>query len=224
MKVNRFVALCATVVIGALAATAALAATSNSADKPMTMDMSSMRTTDKAADLRVTLNRLFGEHVELAIQATQAGYAGQKNAPALARSLDRNSVQIAAAIGSVYGPAARNKFLNGRFMWRAHIRFFGQYAGALAAHNKPAQARAVVNLKSYIEAFSGFLATATGLPQSALRASITTHVMQLKGQLDAYANHRYAKSYALEHAAYVHMGMTADSLSAAIVEKFPAKF
>ncbi len=224
MKVNRFVALCAAVVIGALAATAALAASTSSADKPMTMDMSSMRTTDKAADLRVTLNRLFGEHVELAIQATQAGYAGQPNAPALARSLDRNSVQIAAAIGSVYGPAARNKFLNGRFMWRDHIRFFGQYAAALAMHNKTGQARAVSNLKGYIEAFSGFLATATGLPQSALRASITEHVMQLKGQLDAYSQHRYAKSYALEHAAYVHMGMTADTLAAAIVKKFPAKF
>ncbi len=224
MKVNRFVALCAAVVIGALAATAALAASTSSADKPMTMDMSSMRTTDKAADLRVTLNRLFGEHVELAIQATQAGYAGQANAPALAKSLDRNSVQIAAAIGSVYGPAARNKFLNGRFMWRDHIRFFGQYAAALATHNKTGQARAVSNLKGYIEAFSGFLATATGLPQSALRASITEHVMQLKGQLDAYSQHRYAKSYTLEHAAYVHMGMTADTLAAAIVKKFPAKF
>lgn len=224
MKSNRFFALCAIVVIGALAATAALAATSNSADKPMTMDMSSMRTTDKAADLRVTLNRLFGEHVELAIQATQAGYAGEANAPALAKSLDRNSVQIADAIGSVYGPAARNKFLNGRFMWRDHIRFFGQYAGALAKHDKTGEARAVSNLKGYIEAFSGFLATATGLPQSALRASITEHVMQLKGQLDAYSKHRYAKSYALEHAAYVHMGMTADTLAGAIVKKFPAKF
>ena len=48
--------------------------------------------------------------------------------------------------------------------------------------------------------------------------------MQLKGQLDAYSQHRYATSYPLEHAAYVHMGMRRDTHAAAIVKKFPAKF
>ena len=89
----------------------------------------------------------------LASRRRSAGYAGQPNAPALARSLDRNSVHDRCRDrAGVYGPAARNKFLNGRFMWRDHIRFFGQYAAALATHNKTGQARAVSNLKGYIEA------------------------------------------------------------------------
>ncbi|MBD0347931.1 MAG: hypothetical protein ICV59_02145 [Thermoleophilia bacterium] len=177
-----------------------------------------------AADLRVALNRLFGEHALLAIAATQSGYSGGKDFPALARALDRNSIELANAIGSVYGATARKEFLNGKFMWRDHIKFFVNYTVAKVQKNKPAQKRAVDNLKGYIGKFSNFLATATGLPSSALRASITEHVTQLKGQLDAYAAGKYGRSYVITRNAYKHMGMTADTLSAAIVKKFPDKF
>ena len=178
----------------------------------------------KADELRVGLNRLFGEHVYLAIFATQRGLQGGKEFPALGKALDRNSVEIANAIGSVYGTKARNEFLNGKFMWRAHIKFFVDYTVAKAKNNRAGQTRAVNNLKVYIGTFSKFLATATGLPQSALQKSITTHVMQLKGQLDAYAAGNSARSYTLTRQAYHHMGMTADVLSTAIVKKFPQKF
>ena len=177
-----------------------------------------------AADLRVTLDRLLGEHALLAIATTQRGLQGGKEFPALARALDRNSVQLANTIGSVFGKAARQKFLNGRLMWRDHIRFFVQYTVALAKKNKAGQRRAVGNLRGYIEAFSAFLSSATGLPQSALRKSITTHVMQLKGQLDAYANGRYARSYTVSRAAYRHMFMTGDALAGAIARKFPGRY
>ena len=178
----------------------------------------------RSTDLRVTLNRLFGEHALLAIAATQSGYSGGKDFRALAKALDRNSVELANAIGSVYGTAARKEFLNGKFMWRDHIKFFVNYTVAKVQKNKPAQKRAVANLQGYIGKFSNFLATATGLPSSALRASITEHVLQLKGQLDAYAAGNYGRSYTITRNAYKHMGMTADTLSAAIVKKFPDKF
>jgi hypothetical protein len=178
----------------------------------------------KAADLRVSLNRLLGEHMLLAAQASQAGFSGQKTFPALAKALDRNSVETANAIGSVFGTAARNKFLNGKLLWRDHIRFFVDYTVGLATKNKARQNRAVGNLRGYIEAFSGFLATATGLPQAALRTSTTQHVMHLKGQIDAYSKGQYARSYALTRTGYKHMGMTGDVLAGAIVKKFPSKF
>ncbi len=68
------------------------------------------------------------------------------------------------------------------------------------------------------------MAGATGLAQSALRKSVTAHVMQLKGQLDAYAKGQYGRSYRLSRHAYHHMGMTGDVLAGAIVKKFPNKF
>src|SRR3712207_5917198 len=151
--------------------------------------------TAKAANLRVTLNRLLGEHALLAIEATRAGNSGQKNYPAAARALDRNSVELSTAIGSVFGRQTGNNFLNGKLLWRFHIRLFVDYTVALAGKNRTRQTRSVGTLQGYIEACSAFLSGSSGLPQSALPKSITGHVMQMKGQLDAYAKCQYARSF-----------------------------
>ena len=217
----------AALVVAAVAAFAAVAtndsAAVDSSARPHAHTSQAASTTS-GADLRVTLNRLFGEHALLAINATQRGLTGDKELGATAKALDRNSVELANAIGSVYGKAARDKFLNGKFMWRDHINFFVQYTVAKAKGNEAGQRKAVANLKGYIGAFSVFLADATGLPLAAVRTSITHHVMQLKGQLDAYAAGRYDASFRITRAAYKHMGMTGDVVSAAITKKFPDKF
>ena len=179
---------------------------------------------DSASDLRVTLGRLLGEHAILATVATQKGYSGSKDFKTIAAALDANSVELADAIGSVYGDGARAKFLDGQLLWRDHIGFFVDYTTALAKKDKQGQNKAVGNLKGYIEAFSKFLADATGLPQAALRTSITEHVNQLKGQIDAYAAADYAKAYSLMRQAYAHMYMTGDTLADAIVKQSPEKF
>src|SRR5712691_2854625 len=60
----------------------------------------------KAADLRTGLNALLGEHVYLASAATNAALGGrQAEFEAAAAALDANSVDIAKAIGSVFGAA-----------------------------------------------------------------------------------------------------------------------
>ena len=62
---------------------------------------------------------------------------------------------------------------------------------------------------TYIQVQAAFFAKATGLPKQALVNDLTAHVLQLKGQLDAYAAGNYAQAYTLTNAAYAHMGMTA---------------
>lgn len=177
-----------------------------------------------ASDLRVTLNRLLGEHVYLAVEATHAGLRGDKDFAELAKALDRNSVELSQAITLVFGKAAGNQFLNGKFLWRDHIRFFVDYTVGLAKGNKAMQTKAVNNLKIYIGTFSNFLSKATGIPQATLVKSITAHVLQLKGQLDAFQAGAFGKSYTLTREAYEHMGMTGDALAGAIAKKFPGKF
>jgi hypothetical protein len=173
----------------------------------------------QAENLRVTLDRLLGEHALLAIWATQAGYSGAKSFPALAAQLDRNSVAISDAIGSVYGKAAARQFLDGKNLWRAHIRYFVEYTGALAKKDKAAQQRAVAQLMTYIQVQAAFFAKATGLPKQALVNDLTAHVLQLKGQLDAFAAGNYKQSYALADGAYQHMFMTGDLLASAIAKQ-----
>jgi hypothetical protein len=82
----------------------------------------------------------------------------------------------------------------------------------------------VNDLNGYIQAFPAFLADATELPEDALRASITEHVTQLKGQIDAYAAGDYERAYTLAREAYAHMVMTGDTLAGAIVEQNPDEY
>ena len=172
-----------------------------------------------AANLRVTLDRLLGEHAALAMNATNLGYSGSKSFPAAAKSLDRNSVELSKAIGSIYGAKAANTFLNGKFQWRAHIGFFVDYTVALAKKDKAGQTKAVANLTRYTKEHGAFLATATGLPKLAVQNDLLGHVLELKNQLDAFASGDYTKSTALYRKAYHHMFMTGDLLAGAIAKQ-----
>lgn len=202
----------------ALAVATAAFAHGNSSSSQMSMHTQS-KSAISAADLRVTLDNLLGEHALLAIWATQAGYSGGKNFPALAAQLDKNSVAISNAIASVYGAPAGKQFLNGKNLWRAHIKDFVDYTVALAKHDKAGQKQAVTDLMAYVQTQAAFFAKATGLPKAALVNDLTAHVLQLKGQLDAYAAGNYKQSYALADAAYNHMFMTGDTLATAIAKQ-----
>ncbi len=180
---------------------------------------SSGAASSKALQLRVTLDELLGEHALLAIQATQRGFAGGADFPALAKQLDANSVAISKAIGSVYGSAAANTFLNGKNLWRAHITDFVNYTVATAKNDPAGQKKAVTALMAYIQTQAAFFAKTTGLPQKALVNDLTAHVLQLKGQLDAYAAGNYAQAYQLANGAYEHMFMTGDLLASAIAKQ-----
>src|SRR4051812_35344765 len=100
------VAALAVLVTGAAAAAAlATSGSSGKASAAMTMQHDHMALTasqlsgnGKAADLRVTLDTLLGEHALLAIEATQSGYSGAKDFPALAKAVDANAVDLSKAI------------------------------------------------------------------------------------------------------------------------------
>ena len=185
----------------------------------MPMSHSATAADSKATELRVTLDNLLGEHALLAIWATQAGYSGSKSFPALAAQLDKNSVAISKAIGSVYGAAAAKQFLDGKNLWRAHIGYFVDYTKALAMKDAAGQKKAVANLMTYIQVQAAFFAKATGLPKKALVNDLTAHVLQLKGQLDAYAAGNYKQAYTVTAGAYDHMFMTGDLLAGAIAKQ-----
>jgi len=193
--------------------------TDDPAAEPAAVDVAS-----PAADLRVTLDRLLGEHAYLAIAATQKGLDGAKDFEAAAAALDANSVELSEAMGAVYGEEAAEQFLDGPSLWRDHIGFFVDYTVALAQSDEAAQREAVDNLTGYTGAFSGFLAEATGLPQEALQEGVAMHVMHLKGQLDAYAAGDYEEAYRLFREAYAHMVETGDTLAGAIVQQNPGMF
>jgi hypothetical protein len=171
------------------------------------------------SDLRALLGRQLGEHAALAMNATNLGVTGSPAFPAAAKALDRNSVAISKSIAAVYGNAAGKAFLDGRFQWRDHVRFFVDYTVALAKKDRGGQNRAVANLERYTVEHGKLLGGATGLPAKAVQADLLVHVLELKAQLDAYAKGQYAKAATLYQDAYAHMFMTADLLAGAIAKQ-----
>ena len=214
---SMLTAAAATLVVSGLLVAGALA--SSPTPSSMSSMMGMTKSTLTAQSLRVSLDNLFAEHAVLAMNATNAGVTGSKSFPAAAKTLDNNSVALSKAIASVYGAKAGNTFLNGKDMWRAHIKFFVDYTVATAKHDKAGQAKAVANLKQYTVTFGNFLSTATGLPKLAVQNDLLGHVLELKGQLDDYAAGNYTKAATDYHAAYNHMFMTADLIAGAIAKQ-----
>lgn len=214
---RRIVMAVAAAALAAVLATAALG--NDTTASSMRPQSSGATKATAAADLRVTLDKLLGEHAAFAMNATNAGVSGAPSFPAIAKQLDRNSVALSKAIGSIYGRKAGNVFLNGKFMWRDHIRFFVDYTTAVAKKDTAAQNKAVANLKTYTVKFGDFLAGATGLPKLAVRNDLLGHVLELKNQLDAFAGGKYAKSQSLYDGAYNHMFATGDLLAGAIAKQ-----
>jgi hypothetical protein len=215
---SMLTAAAATLAVSGLLVAGALAS-SPSKPSPMHSTAAMTNSTVTAESLRVALDNLFGEHAVLAMNATNSGVTGAKSFPAAAKALDNNSIALSKAIASVYGAKAGNTFLNGKDMWRDHIKDFVAYTVATAKHDKAGQRKAVANLKQYTITFGNFLSAATGLPKLAVRNDLLGHVLELKTQLDDYAAGKYAKAATDYHAAYNHMFMTADLVAGAIAKQ-----
>jgi hypothetical protein len=177
----------------------------------------------KAAELRTGLNSLFREHVYLAGAATGAALGGREaEFKAAAAALDANSVAIAKAVGSVYGPGAEEAFLP---LWRRHIGFVVDYTVGAASGDRAKQDKAVTDLVSYTQDFGAFLSSANpNLPKSVVADLVKHHVVTLKDVIDAQATKDPAKAYQALRTAAGHMQTIADPLAEAIVKQFPEKF
>jgi len=84
-----------------------------------------------ASTLRATLTGLLLQHVAQTGAVVQTAVATSLTSPQTAgavKALDKNTVDLADAIGSIYGTDARAAFLK---MWRAHIGFFVDYTKGL---------------------------------------------------------------------------------------------
>ena len=171
---------------------------------------------NKAADTRVVLTRLLGEHALLAANATVQGLSAAPDFGAAAEALDANSVELAKVIGSVYGEDAENEFLK---QWRDHIRMFVDYTTATAKDDSAGKEKAVAELGGYVKNFGSFLAGAVGLPEGAVQNSLKEHVGQLAGAVDAAKAGDFPAAYGKVREAYHHMGITAAVLSEAIAKQ-----
>jgi hypothetical protein len=166
-----------------------------------------------ASDVQTTLNLQLQEHTFLAGAAVNEALKGNAdNFEAAAAALDGNSVDLAATVGSVYGPEAEEAFLG---LWRSHIGMFVDYTNGIANDDQAAQDQAVEDLTGYANDFAVFLNGANDLlPVDA----VLEHVLTLKAAVDAIATGESNPFIELREAGS-HMNMIADPLAGAIAEQ-----
>ena len=215
------IAVVASLAITSIPVVPTLAKASTLGDSAMTGAVS--RAPSPAAELRAKLNTLLQEHTYLAAGATNAALGGrQAEFQAAADALDANSVDIAKAIGMVYGSGAESAFLA---LWRKHIGFFVDYATGVATKDKVKQGKAVNDLVGYTQDFGAFLASANpNLPKATVADLVKTHVLTLKDVVDAQGMGDQKKAYTALRTAANHMMMIADPLASAIAKQFPERF
>jgi len=175
----------------------------------------------KAADLRTGLNLLLLDHVYLTGATTnQALLGNDAGFKAAAATLDKNTVGLGDAIGSVYGDAAKTTFLE---LWRKHIGFFVNYTQAAAKGDAAGKAKADADLDGYRKDFDAFISGANpNLPKGAVGDLLVNHVKGLEAMIDAQA----AKDPTWPDKAKVaagHSQKIADPLAGAIAKQFPDK-
>jgi len=180
-------------------------------------------TSTPAADLRVTLNELGSEHVYLAGYAFSAALGGRSGEfKVAADATDKNTQELGAAIGSVYGADAQTKFLA---LWRAHIGFFVDYAMAAAVNDDAGKQKARADLDGYRNDIDAFLTGANpNLPKGAVAQLFAAHVVHLTTVVDDIVGGNTADAYEMLHMAAHQTQEIMDPLSAAIVAQFPEKF
>lgn len=175
-----------------------------------------------AVNLRVSMNNLLGSHVYLAGLPVRMALAGSDPGfKAGAATLDKNTVELSKAIGSVYGAPAETRFLE---LWRAHIGMFVAYTQGAAKNDAAAKDKAVKDLDGYRRDFDAFLSGANpNLPKGAVEQLLTMHVTGIAKAVDQLAAKDYKSAYASLKTAEDHSQMLADPITAAIVKQFPDK-
>jgi hypothetical protein len=175
-----------------------------------------------ATDLRISLDRLLGEHTYLAALAMRATLNHAPDVASARDALAENSAELGALISDIYGAAAGDAFAA---LWSSHIGSYLAYVEALAEDDEAAAATALAGLTDYRQDFSGFVADANPLlTEAALASIIEMHTDHLISQADAYAAGDYEAAHQLARDAYTHSGELSARLAGAIGDQFPQRF
>ena len=204
----------------ALVLTGCSATAEETTDEPMTEESMAVDTVNSdGAALRSALTGLLYDHVYLAGTAIDQALADggdleTADVQAAVTTLDTNTVEIAALIGSAY-PDAEQPFLDS---WRSHIPFFVNYTLGEATGDTEMSAQAVEDLNGYAVSFGQLInSVVPELPADAVQGQLEMHAVTLLAAIDAnIAGDPEYFSLLKESAG--HMSMTAVALADGIAQ------
>ncbi|WP_054974837.1 copper amine oxidase N-terminal domain-containing protein [Paenibacillus sp. A3] len=177
---------------------------------------------EAAAELRVRLDALFGEHALLAIFAMQKRYDGAADHEQAAALLGKNTERLAATLRSAYGEETGKTI---EPLWSSHIEALLNYAQAAAAGDETERLQAANGLDAYAKELA--LVWARLLPDlgaAGLEAGAKRHTDLVLQAFEAYADKNYAAAYKSLREAYAHAVASADLLAAGMAAQSPDRF
>jgi len=174
-----------------------------------------------AVELRVSLDRLLGEHTLLSVEAMRGASTGRADADAARKALDANTTELSQAIASIYGDGAGSSF---RERWDGHIVAYLDYIAAIGSGDGEAAASARESILDTSDLAALLAAAVPSLPEKDVASLLGEHVQHLVAQVDAYRAEDYSKAYTIGREAYAHSLVISDVLSIAIAKQFPDIF
>jgi hypothetical protein len=166
--------------------------------------------------LRSNLTEALGEHVALVIAAMRAASGNNtSDFKGLGAALNRNTVALSGAIGTLFGAPAAARFQS---LWADHVDGLMTLTSATARGDAAQQAQGQRRLQAFEPALAAFLNTATQsrIGAQALARAIAMHDQMLLQEVQAFQAKDYAKAHDLGYQAYDEMFDLSAQLSHAI--------
>jgi hypothetical protein len=174
--------------------------------------------------LRSELDRLLGEHVVLVISTMRSAATNSPDFAAAAATVNANTQDLAAAIDTLFGPAAGRAFQS---LWADHVDAIVKYSAAVLRRDSLQSADAGKILNRFEGQLAAFLGTATKekLAASSVAKAVRQHDQMLLDQVDAYVGKDYQRANDIGYTTYQEMyGLArrmADAFGTTVAAKLP---
>ena len=177
----------------------------------------------KAADLRVRLNLLLGEHVMVIAKDSLAATANRSDEyKGYATLLTLNGSDLTSLMASAFGASAATNFDQ---IWAAQNNYFVDYTVGIVSHNDNKASGAASGLLTvFVPQFARFMNSMTSVPLDPMIQLATEEVIETKAIIDDQAALNNSKMFKDLHQAYAQAWRIGDALAPAIARKFPDKF
>jgi hypothetical protein len=177
----------------------------------------------KAADLRVRLDLLLGEHVMVIAKSSLAATANRSDEyKGYGNLLTINATDLSAVMTSAFGTSAAASFDQ---IWAEQNNYFVDYTVGLVSHNASRSNGAASGLTNgFVPKFAQYMSSMSSIPLDPITLLMTEQVLETKAIIDDQAALNNPKMFADLHRAYAQASRIGDALAAAITRKFPDKF
>jgi len=174
--------------------------------------------------LRSQLGKLLAEHAALVEDLTRAAVTRSPDFAASGQMINGNTKDLAAAIATLFGPAAAKQFQS---LWADHVEQLVGYASAEASDDTAKENQAKTAMADIERRMAAFLSGATGkrISTADLTTALQKHDMMLMKHADAYASKDYVTAHDVAYDTYQQMfelaRTMADAFGASVAAKLP---